>query len=341
MKKIITRAQNSKQAVVWAIDPFEEQTRPDLTLVRQLMKWARSANLEIQPVYILSLPLDETGDFLEGRGTSANVTAAEEAAESYLRELGFEGSLPVKVIFSDSPSRKECVSALLKFAESQFSSLLQPPCIIVSSHGRSGFSRFLLGSFAENLLLQSKYPVLFLNHLTDEPTQVRDFNRVLFTTDFSDYSHAAFVDLVSHAKRFHFDITLMHSVSLPAGALTSDYGVPFTLAEDYFPNQVKWAKAEGKRWAKLAESYGVPVHVAILEEGIGPDIATGILATANKLSIGIIAMASISGPVTSFVLGSVAHNVFRHSRCPVWVFGPKALGPVQKQNHGRVSSAAI
>jgi len=322
-----------KEAIIWAIDPFEKETKPDRSLVRQLMTWAELSGLDIQPVYVLSLPLEESGAFLEGAGSSSFLTAAEKSSEAYLRDLEVKGTRPVKIIFTESPSRKKCVTALLEFADQ-----VSPPCIVISSHGRSGVPRLFLGSFAENLVLRSKYPAFFLTHWKAAAPQ-HPAPRVVFATDFSEYSHKAFLSFLAEAKRFHFDLTVLHSVTLPAEALVPGYGAQFVIADDYFTSQVEWAKEEGEKWVKLAESRGVHSRLIVKNEGVVSNVGETILSIADRVHAELIVMASISGPITSYVMGSVAHDVFRSNRYPVWIYGPKALENVSNRNTEQASFA--
>ncbi|MDZ7691235.1 MAG: universal stress protein [Balneolaceae bacterium] len=60
--------------------------------------------------------------------------------------------------------------------------------IVMSTHGRTGFSRFFLGSVAEKVLRISHVPVMVI----DKESEIKDIERILVTTDFSENSHAAF-----------------------------------------------------------------------------------------------------------------------------------------------------
>jgi nucleotide-binding universal stress UspA family protein len=60
--------------------------------------------------------------------------------------------------------------------------------IIMSTHGRTGFSRFLLGSVSEKVLRLSKVPVMVVENESD----VGEFKNILVTTDFSENATAAF-----------------------------------------------------------------------------------------------------------------------------------------------------
>src|SRR5699024_10227017 len=61
--------------------------------------------------------------------------------------------------------------------------------IVMSTHGRTGFSRFFLGSVAEKVLRMAHLPVLVVNREREISPAI---NRILLTTDFSDHSKEAF-----------------------------------------------------------------------------------------------------------------------------------------------------
>src|SRR5690625_7926286 len=61
--------------------------------------------------------------------------------------------------------------------------------IIMSSHGRTGFSRFLLGSVPEKELRLAHTPVMIL----EDDVAVGNFIRILVTTDFYENSAHSYV----------------------------------------------------------------------------------------------------------------------------------------------------
>jgi nucleotide-binding universal stress UspA family protein len=60
--------------------------------------------------------------------------------------------------------------------------------IVMTTHGRTGFSRFFLGSVSEKVLRTSNVPVLIVN----EQRELTKLDRIMLTTDFSDHSKKAF-----------------------------------------------------------------------------------------------------------------------------------------------------
>lgn len=81
--------------------------------------------------------------------------------------------------------------------------------IIMSTHGRTGFSRFLLGSVAEKVLRLSPVPVM----VVENESEVDNFQKILVTTDFSENSTAAFPRALEIAKKTGGSIDLLHILS--------------------------------------------------------------------------------------------------------------------------------
>ena len=319
MEKTASRTATGKKGLVWAIDPFEKDTQPDSSLVRKLMSWAEASDLELQPVHILNIPGEEAQAYWGDTSVSPQIPAAEKACEQYLRDLGVKMARTTKILVNPSEYAKGAVQRLVEFSEKTGS-----PWIVVSSHGRSGVGRLLLGSFAENLLQQAKCPVFFLTHLKHDEESKKQMKRVLFPTDFSVSSREAFLRFLIQAVRFGFDIVLFHSVSFPMAAASGLGAVP-VIPPNYFSDQEQWANEEGKKWITLAQSQGITARLIVKNEGVIPQTGKAILMTAQEQDVGLIAMAALSGPFTSFGLGSVAKEVFRANQVPVWVYGPKAL----------------
>lgn len=81
--------------------------------------------------------------------------------------------------------------------------------IIMSSHGRTGFSRFLLGSVSEKVLRLANTPVIIVENESD----VGDFKKILVTTDFSDNAASAYPYAIEIAKKADSEIDLIHVLS--------------------------------------------------------------------------------------------------------------------------------
>ena len=305
--------------IVWALDPFESETRPDPLAIRELREWHETAGAEIRPVYVLQpdIPIahEMPGIDLDPKD---QIRATQFTLRHYLKDLDAEWTSPPAVIYDRSPTAASAVQRLLAFARLEGAKL-----IVVSSHGRRGLSRLLLGSFAEQLLNHSDIPLLFLSHAPSE-NQGRE-RRPLFATDFSSYTLAAFEEFLESAGALFPVLTIFHQLERPP---TLDFGgisanpMAF-LPTTYWDDQEKWAREQADAWVKRAEAKGITAR-AIVVPAHGR-ISENILEAARTENACLVAMASRSGPVESMLLGSVARGVSRPHSLPVWVCGRTLL----------------
>lgn len=81
--------------------------------------------------------------------------------------------------------------------------------IIMSSHGRTGFSRFLLGSVSEKVIRLAHTPVI----VVENESEVDDFKKILVTTDFSENAATAYPYAIDIAKKADATVDLIHVLS--------------------------------------------------------------------------------------------------------------------------------
>lgn len=96
--------------------------------------------------------------------------------------------------------------------------LLPADLLVMGTHGRSGFERWVLGSVTEKVLRKARAPVLTVSHHTLQmPEGGRPpFSRILCATDFSESSLRALEYALSLAQEGYAQISLLHVIeSLP------------------------------------------------------------------------------------------------------------------------------
>lgn len=169
--------------------------------------------------------------------------------------------------------------------------------IVMSSHGRTGFSRMLIGSVAEKVLRLSKTPVL----IVEEETDVDNFSRILVTTDFSENSKAAFPYAIEIAKKTNAQIELLHVLSF--GQLDRDETDDFV--EDLREERLKLVKSEyfheiGDRVTTTVLSTESSPHEAIAEYVMKHPAHVVIMSTVGRTGLNYL------------MLGSTTANVVRH-----------------------------
>ena len=100
---------------------------------------------------------------------------------------------------------------ILGFAEAQAVNL-----IVMGTHGLRGIDHLTLGSVTEKVLRKARCPVLAIRkpaHDLVTPGEEPDLihlHRILYCTDFSDYSEKAFDHAVSLAAEYKAELTLLH-----------------------------------------------------------------------------------------------------------------------------------
>jgi len=184
--------------------------------------------------------------------------------------------------------------------------------VVVGTHGRTGISRFLLGSVATETLRHAPCDVLVVRG----PSPQLPFQRPLVATDFSPAASKA----LAHAARVTAPgapIEVVHAWQLPAGSwgatLLGQARFPWNTVRDAV---LSGAKAQADKVAKEASSLGHPIHVELVQ---GPPTSV-ITHAAESGGYDLIAVgAHGKRGVRRLLLGSVAESTIRHAPCSVLV----------------------
>jgi nucleotide-binding universal stress UspA family protein len=191
--------------------------------------------------------------------------------------------------------------------------------IVMSTHGRSGPSRLLLGSVADELLHEVHCPILLVRApLT--PAEIPAEPRVLVPLDGSTLAESV-VDEVG--RLLPAELTTLHLLRVVAPAEVFPVGAPMPLPATE-PNDMEARLAAAARYlestaAKLrAAGWRVEREVAM-----GWNPAAAALRSAETSRCDLIAIATRGlGGVQRMLLGSVADKVLRRAAVPVLVLNP-------------------
>ncbi|MCM0606282.1 MAG: universal stress protein [Xanthomonadaceae bacterium] len=303
---------NENKKIIWAVDPFssdEDVLKSAAWCLRGIVK---NGSKWVKPVYInsrssLDLLSQEDPGYL---GRIKNEGA--ERLEGTLRRVVIPGIQPFHVVSAKSASARDQGHALIAYAKKIGAGL-----IVVSSHGRKGLRRWLLGSFAETLSLYSDVPLMIVH-----PTWHRtlEFKTILFPTDFSQGSSEAFAKVLRFAAENKSKIVLFYKEGF-AGYPVFD--VPLSTYAYYdriMKEQLEGAKQSAKQYVEIAKMRGIHMGI-IFDRSKRTSVAQAILKCSKRLS-SMIAMVSHSGAVSSVIIGSTARQVIRYSEQPVWVIHP-------------------
>lgn len=288
---------------IWAIDPYDDEHYPHLDSISEIRSFLGGSFQNTIPVFI-SGPQD------------LGLFSVNEKIQEFLKNYPV-GHLPdAKVIRTESADKKVWVAELLKVAQVEGAEAL-----ILSSHGKRGLSKLLVGSFAEDLLEVSPYPIFFLS---SEP-QKRS-NHVLFATDFSDDSKVSFFELMKLISGTDKELILFHAISLPVTSI----GVPHFGGEigpsfggPYWLEQSKWAEEESAHWMKEAQQLGFKIRFhSVVEEALSQP-GPAVLHFAESENVELIALASHGRKKGQFFFGSVTYDVLASKKFNVWACGPR------------------
>jgi len=195
--------------------------------------------------------------------------------------------------------------------------------IVVGSHGQNLTSEIVLGGTATDILHKATKPILLIRLRVDEDTgqavcvrKERNFMRhVLYATDFSDHSERAFDYVSQFVECGALRVMLLHvQDKARLGTHLRDRLGEF--------NEIDRERLEMLR-DRLKDMSGAQIDMAI---PYGSPIDE-ILKRTEKGGASVVVMASHGrGFINELFLGSVSHNVARHSEAPV------LLIPVQHRN---------
>ena len=237
------------------------------------------------------------------------VTEGERSSEQYLKKIAssFSG---VNVRCTVERGRPEDV--IVEKAAADKTTL-----IAMATHGRSGMSRWLLGSIAEKVLRAATNPLLLVRASEEALTEGEAVLRsIIVPLDGSELAESVLPTAVKFARLFNVGMVLFRTYELPASAY---YGRENYLpnyeelknrvkeqAQDYLDKRIEAIKAEGVQRVS-----------SVLIEGSGPN---EIIDYARKTPNALITMCTHGrSGVKRWVLGSVTEKVVRHSGDPVLV----------------------
>jgi nucleotide-binding universal stress UspA family protein len=180
--------------------------------------------------------------------------------------------------------------------------------IIMSTHGRTGFSRFLLGSVAEKVLRLSNTPVI----VVEDESVINGFKKILVTTDFSENATVAYPHAVKIAEKAGADLDLLHILSFDQfDDEEADHSLK-TIREDRIKILAKehFHSFKGKVNTKVIVSQDSP-HEAIFKHVKENPYNLIVMSTVGRTGINYL------------MLGSTTANLVRHVKTAVLSVNPK------------------
>ncbi|MBM3166269.1 MAG: universal stress protein [Chloroflexi bacterium] len=203
--------------------------------------------------------------------------------------------------------------------------------IVMATHGRSGVTRWWIGSVAEKIVSQAITPVLLIPGKKQKAAKAKkegaSISKILVPLDGSDTGQAAldYVELV--ARETNASVHLIQVISPPGAMETSVFGnaewdsffkAMQDAANDYLGSIIDSLKAKGIT-AKYDIVVGNPAHE--------------IIKSAEKGKIDLIAMSTHGRTgIVRWVIGSVADKVLHGTRRPMWLVRPPKTNIMKSKN---------
>jgi nucleotide-binding universal stress UspA family protein len=177
--------------------------------------------------------------------------------------------------------------------------------LVMGTHGRGLFGRWIIGSITEGILRNVGIPVLTVCRAA-KPLA---FERILFATDLSEYAKEAFDFALELAGRMHSEIFILHVLDQTRLA----YGTP-EVGGAFGEQEIEEAKAELAALAAEVSAAKVRGETSLV---VGP-VPDEILKAAEIADADIILIAVQKRRlIERALLGTTAERVIREARVPV------------------------
>ena len=242
-----------------------------------------------------------------------------EQAAGRVRAAGFE-------VFS-SVLKGEIVPAIRDYCRDHAIDL-----VVITTHGRGGVRRAMLGSVADHLMRTSSVPVLMITTRSAPRITTAWPSRILVPLDGSPHSAAS----LKQVRALDPDRTAR--ILLTAIVQT----IPPTINPWVFPPEFFLETAEHR--SLHSRDYLNRTVTELRSEGfrvggrieLGTKVAREILKVALSKRCDLIVMTTHgAGGMDRVMFGSVADQVIRHSTTPVLVVRPQAVQPVTQTGPAR------
>src|SRR3990172_1919422 len=207
--------------------------------------------------------------------------------------------------------------------------------IAMTTHGRSGFARWVIGSVADKVLRTSRTPLLLVHMQEEGQIPEVQLKRILVPLDGSPLAESALPLLEDLAMSLEASL-LLQSVVVPTAALYAGTLLPST------PPVLTEIEAGVREYldgvAKRLERKGARVETNV---AIGYAAET-ILDAAKQAGADLIALSphGRSGP-ERWILGSVADAVVRHSDRPCLVIPARGARLVEDDGEPQAAAALL
>lgn len=253
---------------------------------------------------------DETGMSTLAVSLDGVVEALHKQAEDYVQGMAKSleaGGIKTATDVRSGPAAEHIVNEAEPASET---------LIAMSTHGRTGVSRLLMGSVTDRVVQTAKAPILVVRPDSDaaDSGKAASIKTIIVPLDGSELAEAVVPIVVELAKATSAEVLLARAVSIPSTFYGSaDYSAPMNI--DFLSDMEDEAAAYLNACAEsLKKSDVASVSTAVLRGGATVEIEN--LSQNTPDSMIVISTHGRTG-LGRAVLGSVADRLARHSGEPV------------------------
>jgi nucleotide-binding universal stress UspA family protein len=276
--------------------------------------WAIAQSHHAAVTVLHVAPLAPVAAYAPMSGLPAYVGLTPDARQVLIRSL--------EAFAADGPSR---VPVEVEIAEGQPAAVivdraheLAAELIVLGTHGRSGFERWVLGSVTERVLRQARCPVLTVPPRAPESAaEPVAFKHIVCAVDFSDCAMHALDYAISLADEARASLTVVHVIELPPDIPREVHETVMLGPRD---RRGYLALAEAEAQARLTDAVDGRVCG---EQPIATVLRAGkpyreILRVAQEQSADLLVVGVHGrGAIDRMFFGSTTQHLVRQAACPV------------------------
>jgi len=270
---------------------------PSRLAVNHAISFARKFRAKLTLMHVV-----ESASALAHPFNAESATIEKEHRDQALRMLSAllapedQDDLDLQIVIKSGDIKKE-ISAVIREQHADI--------VVMGTHGRGLFGRWVIGSIAEALLRKISIPVLTVCRATRPLT----FKRILFATDLSESAKQGFDFALELASTMRSDLVILHAMDQTALSYGGAEVVPYVSERNI--EEVKATLAE-----LVAEGTRAKVKIeTIVTEGIA---AEEILRAADQSTADLILITvQKKGLIERALLGTTAERIIREADVPV------------------------
>jgi nucleotide-binding universal stress UspA family protein len=278
---------------------------------------ARRAGIALHVVHVHVPPLPIYADTITNMNYSAD-PAMREQERAYLANVVQRLQIASRVEVTYRLLDSQVAEAIQEYAQAHDVDL-----VVMTTHGRGLFSRFWLGSVADQLVRSQSVPVLLIRPQEEKADFTREYNfaHILVSLDGSELAEQVLAPAIALGRLMQSEVTLVRVVE-PVMLVGYD---PVGAALDAIDQErLERQKAEAQTYLlRVAGRFREQVPSVKTRVVISHHPAKGILDEARAQVCSLIALSTHGRRgVGRLFLGSVADKVLRAAPTPVLIYHP-------------------